>query len=125
MKVITERQGKILAAIVRQYSDSGAPLGSEEIGEKYNFKVSSATIRSEMSALEKLGYIEQPHTSAGRVPTDVGYRYFVNELMKRFEISLREQHALQIQLQVLQRQHQELGRNISKLLAQKTEQAAF
>ena len=124
-EIITERQAKILAAIVREYADNAEPVGSEEINAKYNFNVSPATIRNEMSALEKMGYIEQPHTSAGRVPTDFGYRYFVNELMKRFEISLKEQNALKQQLLQLQNQNQETGRNIAKLLAQRTDQAAF
>ena len=122
---ITERQAKILAAIVKEYSSNGQPVGSEEIQDKYNFGISSATIRNEMAALEKLNYIEQPHTSAGRVPTDIGYRYFVNELMKCFELSIKEQKAMREQLVFLQRQHQELGRNIARLLAQKTDQAAF
>jgi len=122
---VTERQAKILAAIVREYSNNGQPVGSEEIQDKYNFGVSSATIRNEMAALEKIGFIEQPHTSAGRVPTDAGYRYFVNELMKRFELSLREQKALREQLVQLAAEHQEFSKRIARLLAQKTEQAAF
>src|SRR5882724_10554343 len=97
VKNITERQAKILAAIVKEYSNSGEPIGSEEIQDKYNFDVSSANIRNEMAALEKSGYIEQPHTSAGRVPTDIGYRYFVSELMKRFEMSIKEQKLLRQQ----------------------------
>lgn len=122
---ITLRQAKILAAIVREYSHSAQPVGSEEINQKYKFGISSATIRNEMMALEKLNYIEQPHTSAGRIPTDSGYRYFINELMKRFEISLKEQKQLREQLHRLQSQTQEIGRNIAKLLAEKSEQAAF
>lgn len=124
-KSITERQAKILAAIVKEYSNTGQPVGSEEIQDKYNFDVSSATIRNEMAALEKLNFIEQPHTSAGRVPTDSGYRYFVNELMKRFELSLKEQKLLREQLLALQAEHQEFGKRIARLLASKTEQAAF
>ena len=124
-KKITERQARILAAIVKEYSNSGEPIGSEEIQDKYDFGVSSATIRNEMVALEKSGYIEQPHTSAGRVPTDIGYRYFVSELMKRFEMSLKEQKLLRQQLSELHQEHQEFGKRIARLLAQKTEQAAF
>lgn len=122
---LTERQAKILAAIVKEYSNQAQPVGSEDLNNRYNFNVSPATIRNEMMALEKLGYIEQPHTSAGRVPTDKGYRYFVNQLMHRFELSLKEQKLLQAQVNALQAQHQELGKNISKLLAQITDQAAF
>ncbi len=122
---ITPRQAKLLAAIVKEYSNNAQPIGSEEINQKYKFGISSATIRNEMMALEKLGYIEQPHTSAGRVPTDVGYRYFINELMKRFELSLREQQSLREQLIKFHKQSQEVSRNIAKLLAERTDQAAF
>lgn len=119
------RQAKILAAIVKEYSHAAQPVGSEDLNAKYGFGVSSATIRSEMVALEKMGYIEQPHTSAGRVPTDLGYRYFVNQLMKRFELSLQQQQFLKNQLAHLQQEHQEMGRSIAKLLATQTDQAAF
>ncbi|MDB4939668.1 MAG: heat-inducible transcription repressor HrcA, heat-inducible transcriptional repressor [Candidatus Doudnabacteria bacterium] len=122
---MTPRQAKLLAAIVREYSNNAEPIGSEEINQKYNFGVSSATIRNEMMALEKMGYIEQPHTSAGRIPTDLGYRYFINELMKHFEISIKEQKMLRSQLVKFQLQTQEIGRNIAKLLAEKSDQAAF
>ena len=122
---ITERQAKILAALVREYSNGAQPVGSEELNDKYRFNVSSATIRNEMMCLEKLGFIEQPHTSAGRIPTDAGYRYFINELMKRLEFSAKEQRQLQDQLHQLQKQYQDLGKSITKLLAQKTDQAAF
>lgn len=72
------RQEKILAAIVEQYAEVASPVGSSLLAKA--FGVSSATIRSEMVELERLGYIMQPHTSAGRVPTDKGYRYYVNQL---------------------------------------------
>lgn len=75
---MTERQGKILAAIVEQYAEVAAPVGSSLLAMA--FGVSSATIRSEMAELERLDYIMQPHTSSGRVPTDKGYRYYVNQI---------------------------------------------
>ena len=102
MSEITQRQAKILAAIVKEYSISGQPVGSGELSDQYGFAVSAATIRNEMQALEKAGYIYQPHTSAGRVPTDEGFRFFVNKLMKRLELSQIEQHKLQIELRTLQ-----------------------
>ncbi len=122
---ITPRQAKILAAIVREYSNTSEPVSSEEICSKYRLEISPATVRNEMMALERNGFLGQPHTSAGRVPTDLGYRYFVNELMKRFELSLKEQQTLREQLFRLQEQHQEMGKNIARLLAEKTDQAAF
>lgn len=77
---MTDRQAKILQAIVEQYAEVASPVGSNLLARV--FDVSSATIRSEMAELERLGYITQPHTSAGRVPTDKGYRYYVNQLFE-------------------------------------------
>jgi heat-inducible transcriptional repressor len=75
---MTERQQKILSAIVEQYAEVASPVGSSLLAKVFN--VSSATIRAEMAELERHGYITQPHTSAGRVPTDKGYRIYVNNL---------------------------------------------
>ena len=75
---MTERQERILSEVIRLYADSAEPVSSRELANA--FELSSATIRAEMSALEERGFIHQPHVSAGRVPTDKGYRYFVNNL---------------------------------------------
>src|SRR5580692_3509709 len=75
---MTDRQLKILSAIVEQYAEVASPVGSSLLAKVFN--VSSATIRAEMAELERLGFITQPHTSAGRVPTDKGYRFYVNNL---------------------------------------------
>ncbi len=75
---MTDRQEKILLAIVEQYAEVASPVGSSLLAKLFN--VSSATIRAEMAELERLGYITQPHTSAGRMPTDKGYRFYVNQL---------------------------------------------
>lgn len=90
---MTPRQEKILAAIVEQYAEVASPVGSTLLSKL--FGVSSATIRSEMAELERLGYIHQPHTSAGRVPTDKGYRFYVNNLSDQsLSEPSRAQHAL-------------------------------
>jgi heat-inducible transcriptional repressor len=81
---MTERQFQILAAIIEQHAEIAVPIGSVMLAKLFN--VSSATIRSEMVRLEEMGYIEQPHTSAGRVPTDSGYRFYVNSLNKAHEL---------------------------------------
>ena len=75
---MTERQFQILSAIIEQHAEIAAPVGSVMLAKL--FGVSSATIRSEMARLEEMGFIEQPHTSAGRIPTDTGYRFYVNSL---------------------------------------------
>lgn len=76
--MLTDRQQRILQAIVEQYAEVASPVGSSLMAKV--FDVSSATIRSEMAELERRGYIQQPHTSAGRVPTDKGYRFYVNHI---------------------------------------------
>ncbi len=77
-----KRRNEILKKIVSEYIHSGQPVGSEKIVEKFHLPISSATIRNEMAELEKLGYIQHPYTSAGRVPTSKGYRFFVEEMLK-------------------------------------------
>lgn len=81
---MTERQQQILSSIIEQYAEVASPVGSSLLAKLYG--VSSATIRAEMAELERLGYIAQPHTSAGRVPTDKGYRLYVNSLSEEKEI---------------------------------------
>ncbi len=119
------RQQKILATIVKEYSETAQPVGSGELVEKYDLRVSPATIRNEMAVLEKQGYISQPHKSAGRVPTDKGYRFFVNELMQRFELSEKERRALRTELLKLQSANEQLGKSITNLISQMSGQASF
>lgn len=92
--MLDERKERILAAIVTDYIDTAEPVGSRTISKKYDIGFSSATIRNEMSDLEEMGYIVQPHTSAGRIPTDVGYRYYVNHLMYRKKESYTDEKLL-------------------------------
>ncbi|HXW38697.1 MAG TPA: heat-inducible transcriptional repressor HrcA, partial [Acidimicrobiales bacterium] len=79
---LSERKAAILEAIVTEYIGSAQPVGSHHVAESAGVNVSSATVRSEMVALEREGYLEQPHTSAGRIPTDKGYRFFVDHLAR-------------------------------------------
>jgi heat-inducible transcriptional repressor len=90
---MTERQKLILCSIVEQYAEVASPVGSNLLAKAFN--VSSATVRAEMAELERLGFINQPHTSAGRVPTDKGYRFYVNCLAEEKEApSINAQRAL-------------------------------
>lgn len=91
MSKLTNRQKDILASIIEQYAEVAVPVGSVTLAKA--FDVSSATVRSEMSKLEELGYIEQPHTSAGRTPTDKGYRFFVNQINESKENKVIERVA--------------------------------
>jgi heat-inducible transcriptional repressor len=86
MADITERQKLILGLVIRDYIDRAQPVGSSYLVKKYNLEVSSATVRNDMSALTDNGYLRQPHTSAGREPTEEGYRYFVRQLMGQVEL---------------------------------------
>ena len=87
---LTARKKQILKIVVESYIDTAEPLGSKAIAERMPEKVSSATVRNELSELSDMGYLEQPHTSAGRIPSPLGYRLYVNELMERKPISAEE-----------------------------------
>ncbi len=87
------RQEKILKAIVKEYIDTAQPVSSGVLFKKYKLSISSATIRAEMKNLEADGYLYQPHTSAGRVPTDKGYRFFINDLIAGQELILKEKKS--------------------------------
>ena len=94
---LDERKRKILQAIIRNYLETGEPVGSRTISKYSDLKLSSATIRNEMSDLEEMGYIIQPHTSAGRIPSDKGYRLYVDQLMQEKEREVTELKELMIQ----------------------------
>ncbi|PKK38781.1 Heat-inducible transcription repressor HrcA [Clostridiaceae bacterium JG1575] len=87
---INERKMDILKAVISDYVSTGEPVGSRTLAKKYNLGISPATIRNEMADLEELGFLEQPHTSAGRVPSSMGYRVYVDQLMERGEATKEE-----------------------------------
>ncbi|MBQ7278635.1 MAG: heat-inducible transcription repressor HrcA [Clostridia bacterium] len=91
---LNHRKLRILRAIVDEYILSGAPVGSKVLSQNPSFRLSSATIRNEMADLEDLGYLEQPHTSAGRVPSDKAYRLYVNNMMQRSNLSADEMETM-------------------------------
>ena len=96
-KELDERKRKILKAIIKTYMETGEPVGSRTISKYADLNVSSATIRNEMSDLTDMGYIVQPHTSAGRIPSDKGYRLYVDALMKEKEDEIAEIRDLMIE----------------------------
>lgn len=114
---MNERQVKILAAVVEEYTKTGLPVGSAVLTQAYGFTVSSATLRADMVQLEGEGMLFQPHTSAGRIPTDDGFRYFVEEIMPERELSKKEQQHLQKELLKLKAQNTRLMRTTAKLLS--------
>ncbi len=96
---MNERKIRILEAIIQDYIQTGSPVGSRTLSKKYDLQLSSATIRNEMSDLEDLGLITQPHTSSGRIPSDKGYRLYVDNLMRRSELEPDLEHAIVNMLQ--------------------------
>jgi len=94
MSPLTERQKTLLLVIIREYIDAAAPVGSKRLVEHYHLDLSPATIRHEMAALTEMGYLRQPHTSAGRVPTEAGYRLFVGAMMDQAELPESVQNTI-------------------------------
>lgn len=115
-----ERKRKILSAIVNEYTQSAEPVGSRNIAKNSGLGLSSATIRNEMADLEEMGYLEQPYTSAGRVPSDKGYRFYVNELMTSYQLSVQELGALKAMLQFRVEQVDKLIKQMSGMISQFT-----
>ncbi len=97
MNELDERKVKILNAVIQTYLDTGEPVGSRTISKNSDLKLSSATIRNEMSDLEELGYIIQPHTSAGRIPSDKGYRFYVDHLIEQKDAEVEEFKELMLE----------------------------
>lgn len=94
MKELTDRQKFILTLVIHDYVQNQQPLGSQYLVDKYNLEMSSATVRNELAALDEAGYLYQPHTSAGRLPTDEGYRYFVGRLLQETELPITTQRTI-------------------------------
>ena len=94
MSDLTERQKTILMLVIRDYIETAQPVGSKALVERYRLDLSSATVRNELSALDELGYLRQPHTSAGRIPTEEGYRFFVGQMMHQAELPKAIQHTI-------------------------------
>lgn len=126
---LDERKEKILRAIIQTYLETGEPVGSRTISKYSDLQLSSATIRNEMSDLEELGYIIQPHTSAGRIPSDKGYRIYVDQLMMEKENEVREKENEVTELKELMLQRVDrvelLLKQLAKTLAANTNYAAL
>lgn len=117
---LSDRKKKILRAVIEQYIQTAEPVGSKALVENGGLKVSSATIRNEMAELEALGLLDQPHTSAGRIPSPLGYRVYVNELMEEHRLSLQEtqsmNEALHLKIQEMDQVMTEAGKVISQII---------
>ncbi len=114
---MNDRQKQVLSMVVELYTKTALPVGSQALLDHFHLKVSSATLRSDMVTLEEEGYLYQPHVSAGRIPTDQGYRMYVEEMMGDEDLSREDQRRLQKELLVLQAKNTRLGRTTAKLLS--------
>jgi len=133
---LDERKVKILKAVIKNYLETGEPVGSRTISKYTDLQLSSATIRNEMADLEELGYIIQPHTSAGRIPTDKGYRLYVDDLMsqkqselkdRETDVAVREKKAADMDAILSEKvdRIEELLQNVAKVLAKDTNYATM
>jgi len=121
---LSERQREILKIVVEEYSNGATPVGSLTIRTEGQMEVSTATIRNELAVLEELGFLYQPHTSAGRIPSIKGYRYFVEQLMDRVELPLPEQRMIKHQFYQLQLNLEQWMRLTAAILAHNTRAAS-
>ena len=119
---LDERKTKILNAIIRNYLETGEPVGSRTISKYTDLNLSSATIRNEMSDLEEMGYILQPHTSAGRIPSDQGYRFYVDHLMQEKDREVSEMKEFVIEHT---EKMEQVLKQVAKLLANNTNYATL
>src|SRR2546426_3885412 len=121
---LSQRKQQILRALVEEYIHSATPVASETLVRKYDLSFSSATVRHELAGLEEAHLIYQPHTSAGRVPTDLGYRYFVEYLMEESALSLSEQRLIRHQFYQVQDQLDQWVRLTASVMARLLHSAA-
>ncbi len=123
--MMNKRQQKILKTVVYRYITTGAPVGSKSLAQSLNLGISAATIRNELSKLEGQGYLYQPHTSAGRVPTDLGYRFYVDSLSGRTRLREEEKNAIITLFSHKTQELENLLQETSTLLSRLTSAAAM
>ena len=122
---LTERKKKVLRSVVDLYIRTAEPVGSKAITELPDMKYSSATIRNEMADLTTMGYLEQPHTSAGRIPSAAGYRLYVDELMADYRLSMDEAKLINDSLEAKMQRVDKMVEKVAKLVSQATDLPAI
>ena len=122
---MTERKKKVLRSVVDLYIRTAEPVGSKAITELPDMKYSSATIRNEMADLTAMGYLEQPHTSAGRIPSAAGYRLYVDELMADYRLSIDETKSINIAIEEKMQRVDKMVEKVAKLVSQATDLPAI
>lgn len=124
-EVLDERKKRILQAVTDDYISTGEPVGSRTIARRYALGISPATIRNEMADLEESGYLEQPHTSAGRIPSDKGYRFYVDSLMKAEKLARAERERIRRQLERYRREVEAVIHQAAAIMADLTQYVAI
>ena len=122
---LTERKKKVLRSVVDLYIRTAEPVGSKAITELPDMNYSSATIRNEMADLTAMGYLEQPHTSAGRVPSAAGYRLYVDELMLDYRLSMDETHSINAAIEEKMQRVDRMVEKVARLVSQATDLPAI
>ena len=125
MEELDKRKAFILATVVYEYVATAEPVASQTLTQKYNLGVSSATVRNEMAELEAAGYLVQPHTSAGRIPSDAGYRTYVDQLMQPEKLSSDDRRRIHGELQEASRELDEIIEATSRILGRLSKNLAF
>jgi len=121
---LTERQKNLLRAVIEKYIETAEPIGSETIEKEASLGVSPATIRNEMVKLTALGYLRQPHTSAGRIPTSMGMKFYVDQLMEEKSLSLKDEVAIKEELRDPNEPFNRLLKHTARILADQTRSLA-
>lgn len=118
---LSSRQAQILKAVIAEYTETAEPVGSVTLEKKYDLGISPATIRNEMVALTKSGFLHQPHTSAGRTPTPMGLKYYVRELLKEEDLSVADEVAVKEKVWDNRFEVNKFLKEITRILADKTD----
>ncbi len=125
MNELSDRQRFLLTLVIHDYINQAQPIGSNHLVERYNLDLSSATVRNELAALTEMGYLRQPHTSAGRVPTEEGYRYFVGRLVQQTELPVTTRRTISHQFYQIRQDVEQWMRLAASVLAHQSRAASL
>ncbi|MDR0823242.1 MAG: heat-inducible transcriptional repressor HrcA, partial [Endomicrobium sp.] len=125
MSVIKERKNKILSAVINQYAKTAKPVGSDVVIDSYNIQLSPATVRNLMAELEEEGFLTHPHTSAGRIPTDKGYRAYVDSIIEIQEMAIEEEERIKQEYSQKSRELESVLSKTSKILSGLSQYTGF
>ncbi len=122
---LNERKSALLSAIIKEHISTGQTVASKTLVDKHGFSLSPATIRNEMSDLEELGYIYQPHTSAGRIPTEKGWKFYIEHFLKNVELTKQKKNTLDAILKEHDLSYEGMVKNVAKQMAELSRETIF